>query len=46
MVDKSKYLKVIEDTIATGRFKADWDSLSEFQVPTWYENAKFGIFIH
>ncbi|OMD90052.1 alpha-L-fucosidase [Paenibacillus odorifer] len=46
MVDKSKYLKVIEDTIATGRFKADWDSLSQFQVPTWYENAKFGIFIH
>ncbi|WP_340393986.1 alpha-L-fucosidase [Paenibacillus sp. FSL E2-0190] len=46
MVDKSKYLKVIEDTIATGRFKANWDSLSQFQVPTWYENAKFGIFIH
>lgn len=46
MVDKSEYLKVIEDTIATGRFKADWDSLSQFQVPTWYENAKFGIFIH
>ncbi|MEK5415779.1 alpha-L-fucosidase [Paenibacillus sp. FSL L8-0708] len=46
MVDKSKYLKVIEDTIVTGRFKADWDSLSQFQVPTWYENAKFGIFIH
>ncbi|WP_339247910.1 alpha-L-fucosidase [Paenibacillus sp. FSL R10-2796] len=46
MVDKNKYLKVIEDTIATGRFKADWDSLSQFQVPMWYENAKFGIFIH
>lgn len=46
MMDKSKYLKVIDDTISNGRFKDDWDSLSQFQVPTWYEKAKFGIFIH
>ncbi|WHY21451.1 alpha-L-fucosidase [Paenibacillus sp. G2S3] len=46
MMDKSNYLKVIEDTISNGRFKAEWDSLSQFQVPAWYQQAKFGIFIH
>lgn len=45
-MDKSNYLKVIENTISTGRFKAEWDSLSQFQVPAWYQQAKFGIFIH
>ncbi|WP_349655062.1 alpha-L-fucosidase [Paenibacillus sp. G2S3] len=45
-MDKSNYLKVIEDTISNGRFKAEWDSLSQFQVPAWYQQAKFGIFIH
>ncbi len=29
-----------------GRFKASWDSLKQFRVPSWYEDAKFGIFIH
>jgi Alpha-L-fucosidase len=29
-----------------GPFKPDWDSLKQFQVPEWYERAKFGIFIH
>jgi len=46
MMDKKSYLKTIDDTIAAGRFKDDWDSLSAFQVPEWYRQAKFGIFIH
>jgi alpha-L-fucosidase len=29
-----------------GRFRADWNSLSQYQVPSWYRDAKFGIFIH
>ncbi len=29
-----------------GPFKADWDSLKNFEVPQWYLDAKFGIFIH
>lgn len=45
-MDASAYLKVIDDTIAKGSFKDDWDSLSRYQVPGWYKNAKFGIFIH
>ena len=29
-----------------GKFRPDWRSLSAFEVPTWYKDAKFGIFIH
>ncbi|MFZ0291009.1 MAG: alpha-L-fucosidase [Candidatus Sulfotelmatobacter sp.] len=25
---------------------SQWESLQNYQVPTWYEDAKFGIFIH
>lgn len=45
-MDASAYLKAIDDTISKGSFKDNWDSLGEFQVPRWYEKAKFGIFIH
>lgn len=27
-------------------YTADWESLDEREVPEWFENAKFGIFIH
>jgi alpha-L-fucosidase len=27
-------------------FKATWRSLGQYQVPDWYKDAKFGIFIH
>lgn len=40
------YLAVIDDVIAKGKFKDDWDSLSDISVPDWYRKAKFGIFIH
>lgn len=29
-----------------GPFDPTWDSLSRYQVPEWYLDAKFGIFIH
>ena len=28
------------------RYEPTWDSLSTYQVPDWYLDAKFGIFIH
>lgn len=28
------------------RFEPTWESLSQFTVPEWYVNDKFGIFIH
>src|SRR3984957_11579223 len=29
-----------------GPFDPTWDSLERYQVPEWYLDAKFGIFIH
>lgn len=29
-----------------GPFRPDWGSLSHWDVPAWYKDAKFGIFIH
>lgn len=31
---------------AAGPFQPTWDSLKQYRVPAWYEDAKFGIFIH
>lgn len=28
------------------RFEPTWESLSSFSIPAWYQDAKFGIFIH
>src|SRR5450759_732948 len=36
----------IEQGVAAGPFAATWDSLSAYQAPDWYQDAKFGIFIH
>ena len=41
-----EYLKKIEEVIAAGPYKDTWESLQEYEVPKWYRNAKFGIFIH
>lgn len=40
------YLEKIETVIKNGKYKADWNSLSQYGVPKWYSKAKFGIFIH
>ena len=31
---------------ARGPFHADWDSLGHYQIPQWFRDAKFGIFVH
>lgn len=46
MYDLKPYLKKIDEVIKKGPFEDTWESLSAFQVPSWYRNAKFGIFIH
>lgn len=43
---KEEYLKKIQEVIDRGPFADNWDSLGNYQVPKWYRNAKFGIFIH
>lgn len=39
-------LKRIDEVISSGPFTDSWDSLGNYQVPKWYQNAKFGIFSH
>ena len=32
--------------IAAGPFKADWNSLTNYQTPEWFRDEKFGIWAH
>jgi alpha-L-fucosidase len=32
--------------VAAGPFKADWSSLTNYQTPEWFRDAKFGIWAH
>lgn len=43
---KKEYLQTIDTVIKNGRFKDNWESLSQYQVPDWYKDSKLGIFIH
>jgi alpha-L-fucosidase len=39
-------LAEVDKTAAAGPFQPNWDALKAYKVPAWYEDAKFGIFIH
>ncbi|MGE5734455.1 MAG: alpha-L-fucosidase, partial [Acidobacteriota bacterium] len=39
-------LKKVDSADRQGPFRADWESLQKYEVPQWYKDAKFGIFIH
>ena len=36
----------VDEVVAKGPYRADWESLETQTVPDWYQDAKFGIFIH
>ncbi len=40
------YLNAIDEVIKNGKYKDDWRSLYQYEVPEWYKKARFGIFIH
>lgn len=44
--NETEYLKEIEAVISRGPYHADWDSLSQMRPPSWFGDAKFGIFVH
>ncbi len=46
MDQMEKYLGIIDDVLERGPYKPTWESLSAYEPPRWYRNAKFGIFIH
>lgn len=43
---RTTILNEIDRVDRQGPFRPDWGSLSHWEVPVWYKDAKFGIFIH
>jgi alpha-L-fucosidase len=43
---RNAVLQQVDKTAQSGPFKPSWDSLKSYKIPAWYEDAKFGIFIH
>ncbi len=39
-------LEKIQHAVDHGPYKPAWDSLEKYEIPQWYKDAKFGIFIH
>ncbi len=39
-------LEKVNAAIDAGPFEASWQSLEGYEIPQWYKDAKFGIFIH
>lgn len=35
-----------KEPISPGKFEPTWQSLSQYKVPDWFRNAKFGIWAH
>lgn len=44
--DSSDKLKGVDEVIDRGPYKATWESLTAYTPPLWYQDAKFGIFLH
>jgi alpha-L-fucosidase len=40
------FLEKVDQKVGQGPFRADWESLRDYKTPDWYQDAKFGIFIH
>ena len=43
---RSTILAEVDRQAHDGPFRPDWQTLSNYEVPEWYKDAKFGIFIH
>jgi len=44
--ERATLLRKVDIVDQQGPFRADWESLQKYEVPEWYKDAKFGIFIH
>lgn len=43
---RGSVLRQVEQVSKEGPFQPTWDSLKQYKIPDWYQDAKFGIFIH
>lgn len=41
-----EYLQIVDAVVEKGPFHDNWESLSAFQMPDWYRQGRFGLFIH
>ena len=44
--ERKAILREVRRGASDGPYRADWQSLQTYEVPDWYRDAKFGIFIH
>jgi alpha-L-fucosidase len=44
--ERARILADVDRQAHQGPFRPDWNTLSAFEVPEWFKDAKFGIFIH
>jgi alpha-L-fucosidase len=45
-VSEADFLRRVADLGGRGPFRPEWDSLTAYQAPEWYRDAKFGVFVH
>ena len=43
---RAEILNTVDAQANDGPYRADWETLRKFEIPQWYKDAKFGIFIH
>jgi alpha-L-fucosidase len=43
---RATILKDVDRQANEGPYRPDWESLRKFEIPQWYKDAKFGVFIH
>ena len=43
---RAALLQEVERADYQGPYRPDWQSLQKYEVPEWYKDAKFGVFIH
>jgi alpha-L-fucosidase len=43
---RAALLREIDRVDREGPYRADWESLKNYEAPEWYKDAKFGVFIH
>ena len=43
---RASLLRDVDKTDLEGPYRPNWESLQKYEVPQWYKDAKFGIFIH
>ncbi len=44
--ERNALLAEVDRIASAGPYRADWESLRNYETPDWFKDAKFGIFIH